>query len=331
LYAAYSGGRESPLGELETQYADYALWQREWLQGEVLEEQLGYWKGQLRGAPPVLELPADKSRPAVPRYGGSGETIKLSSELTEELKQICKSEGVTLFMTLLAGFDVLLHLYTEQVDIVVGTDVANRNQVTTENVIGFFINQLVLRTDLAGNPTFRELLGRVREVTLGAYAHQDLPFDRLVKALRPERELSRAPLFQVKFAVQNLPLRTIELSGLTLNSVEIDMERAHLDLTVFVWETGQGISGLFEYDTDLFSASTISRMVNHFELLLKNIVANPDARLSELSGAIDRNEPSARAIETREQKESSVMKFRSARPKAINVFDERNGDGEPST
>jgi len=282
LYEAFSQGNPSPLEELPIQYADYALWQREWLQGEVLEEHLGYWKQRLTGAPAMLELPTDRPRPAVQSYRGALHPLVLSKSLSESLKVLSQREGVTLFMTLLAAFQTLLARYTGQEDIVVGTDVANRTRVETEGLIGFFVNALVLRTDLSGDPSFRELLSRVREVTLGAYEHQDLPFEKLVEELRPERSLSRAPLFQMMFTMQNAPRSALELSGLVLCSMEVDRETAKFDLALFMSEQAEGLEGAVEYSSDLFDAATIARMLLHFQVLLEAIVADPEQRLSAL-------------------------------------------------
>ena len=281
LYEAFSGGRSSPLPELPIQYADFAHWQRQWLQGEVLETQLTYWKGQLLGASP-LELPADHLRPAVQTFRGSLQSMLLPENTGEGLKAFSREQGITLFMTLLAAFKILLHRYTDQNDIIVGTPIANRNRLEIEGLIGFFVNTLVMRTDLSGNPAFVELSRRVREVCLGAYAHQDLPFERLVEELHLERNLGRNPLFGVMFVLQNKSLQTIELPGLTLSPVEIDSGTAHFDLTLHIADTEQGLIATLAYNKDLFEAATISRMLGHFRNLLEAVVANPERRLSDL-------------------------------------------------
>ena len=316
LYAAFAEGEASPLEELPIQYADYAEWQREHLQGDVLEGLLSYWKRQL-GELPTLRLPTDRPRPAVQTFRGARLPVELGQETAVGLKALSREEGCTLFMTLLAAFDVLLHGYTEQEDVIVGTDAANRNHAETEKVVGFFINQLVLRTRLDGDPTFRELLGRVREITLGAYTHQELPFDRLVKALRPERDASRAPLFQVKFALQNLPLPTVELGRLKLSPVETDLGRAQLDLSVFMWEAGEGLAGLFEYNTDLFDDATVTRMMEQFKGLLAAVTSEPDTRLSQLAGPIVESESRRRAAEAARLRESGLSKFRGVKPRLV--------------
>jgi amino acid adenylation domain-containing protein len=282
LYTAYCEGKPSPLPELPIQYADFAVWQREWLQGEQLQALLDYWKQQLQGDLPVLELPADRPRPSVQTFAGKEHSFVLSKELTEALKTLSQQQGVTLFMTLLAAFKTLLYRYTGQEDILIGSPIANRNRGEIESLIGFFVNTLVLRTDLFGNPSFQELLGRVREVTLGAYAHQDLPFEKLVEELQPERNLSHAPLFQVMFVFQNAPMKTLELPGLSIQPLKVNSGTAKFDLTLSMQDTEQGLIATFEYNTDLFDEATISRYCGHFQTLLASIVANPQQRLSEL-------------------------------------------------
>jgi amino acid adenylation domain-containing protein len=282
LYVAFSSGGSLSLPDLPIQYADFAHWQRQWLQGEVLETQLAYWKQQLAGAPPLLELPTDRPRPALQTFRGAHQSLMLPKTLTEGIKALGRQEGVTQFMTLLAAFKVLLYRYTSQDDLIVGTPIANRNRLETEGLIGCFVNALVLRTDLSGNPCFRDLLRRVREVCLGAYGHQDLPFDRLVEELRLKRDLSRNPLFQVMFVLQNASMRATELPGLTLRPVEGDSETAHFDLSLVVVDADQGLTASFVYNTDLFEAATITRMLGHFQILLEAMVADPEQRLSDL-------------------------------------------------
>jgi amino acid adenylation domain-containing protein len=282
LYVAFCAGGSSPLPALPIQYADFAHWQRQWLQGEVLETQIAYWQKQLAGAPALIELPTDHPRPAMQTFRGAHQSLVLPKHLKDGFKALSRQEGVTLFMTLLAAFKVLLNRYTSQDDVLVGTPIANRNRQETEGLIGFFVNALVLRTDLSGDPSFRELLRRVREVCLGAYSHQDLPFDRLVEELHLKRDLSRNPLFQVMFALQNAPLRALELPGLTLSPVEGDSETAHFDLTLQIVDTGQELTAALVYNTDLFEAGTIARMLGNFKNLLEAIVADPEQRLSDL-------------------------------------------------
>jgi amino acid adenylation domain-containing protein len=282
LYEAFLRGEPSPLAELPVQYADFAVWQREWLQGEVLEEQLDYWKQRLGGELPVLKLPTDRPRPPALSYKGAEQTLELSAELTGRLKSLSRSEGATLFMTLLATFDALLHRYTGQEDIVVGTPIAGRNRREVEGLIGFFVNTLVMRAGLAGAPTFRELLGRVREATLGAYAHQEVPFEKLVEELHPERDMSRNPLFQVMFALQNAPLEDFTLPGLRLDTVDVSNDMTRFDLEFHLWEHDGALAGTLIYNTDLFDAPTVAQMTGHFRNLLEGIVAEPDTRVSQL-------------------------------------------------
>ncbi len=282
LYNAFSTGKPSPLSELPIQYTDFAIWQRQWLQGEVLESLLSYWQQQLGSHPPILQLPTDRSQPRIQTFRGARESFSLPTTLTEALKALSRQAEVTLFMTLLAAFKTLLHRYTGQDDILVGSPIANRNRSEIEGLIGFFVNTLVLRTDLSGNPSFRELLERVREVALGAYAHQDLPFEYLVEELQSDRNLSHNPLFQVAFVFQNAPTEELKLSDLSVSFLKQENRTAKFDLTLLVEDTELGLQGAFEYNTDLFDASTITRMVEHLCTLLSGIAATPERRISEL-------------------------------------------------
>ncbi|HET6977262.1 MAG TPA: amino acid adenylation domain-containing protein [Pyrinomonadaceae bacterium] len=280
LYSAYIQDLPSPLPELNIQYADFAHWQRNWLQGEVLNEQLAYWRERLAGAPALLELPTDRARPAVQSFHGAQHRFCVSAELTEQLQQLSRREGVTLFMTLLAAFQTLLWRYSGESDVVVGADVANRNRHETEALIGFFVNMLVLRTRVSGEASFAELLQQVREVCLGGYAHQDVPFEKLVEELQPERSLSHTPLFQVVFVLQNQPMGELTLPGLRLSEMEIKDEKAIFDLILDMVETPQGLEAFFSYNTDLFDAETIERMSQHLVVLLERVVAEPELALS---------------------------------------------------
>jgi len=282
LYEAYTAGRPSPLQELSIQYADFAAWQRDWLQGERLEEQLSYWRAQLSDAPQLLKLPTDRPRPPVQSYKGAHETLFLCESLSRSLKELSRREGATLFMTLLAAFSTLLYRYSSQRDVLVGTPIANRNRAETESLIGFFVNTLIFRTRLSERMTFRELLGQVRETALEAYAHQDLPFEKLVEELQPERSLSHSPVFQVMFDLQNAPMRDLELQGLRLTPLPFDSRMAKFDLVLTVGETDGRMSGQLEYNTDLFDAATIRRMTRHLEHLLETAVSNPDEQVSRL-------------------------------------------------
>jgi aspartate racemase len=282
IYEALATNQPIDLPELPVQYADFGEWQREWLQGEVLEEQLRYWLDSLAGAPAKLELPTDRPRPAQQSFHGASVSLRLSQKLSESLTEFSRREGVTLFMTTLAAFQTLLFRYTGQTDIVVGSPIAGRNRVEIESLIGFFVNTLALRTNVSDNPTFRQLLGRVKEVALGAYAHQDLPYEKLVEELNPERNVSHSPIFQVMFGMQNAPRETPSLSELTITRVPLPSVTAKFDLTLFLSESASGLNCWLEYNTDLFDETTIARMLRHFERLLQGIVDDPEKRLSTL-------------------------------------------------
>ena len=281
LYEAYAQGSAPALEPPVVQYADYAHWEREWLQGEVLAEQLAYWKEQLAEAP-VLELPADRPRPPVPSYHGAYESFELDQELSAALQELSRGLDATLFMTLLAAWQALLHRYSGQSDIVVGTPIANRPQAETEDLIGFFVNMLALRTDVSGNPRFSELVERVRETALGAYAHQALPFEKLIEELQPERDTSHSPLVQVVFVLQNAPQGDLSTLDLKLNYMEVDTSTAKFDLVVNVYELGDKLSFAFTYSTDLFEAASMQRLGQHYKELLAAVVENTDKRVSEL-------------------------------------------------
>jgi len=283
LYEAFSTDKPSSLSELPIQYADFAVWQHNWLHGEILESQLNYWKQQLGGNLPVLNLPTDYLRPAVQTYRGAAHFLKISKDLTEKLKSLSLKEGATLFMTVLTAFQILLARYCGQEDIIVGIPISGRNRVEIKGLIGCFVNSLAIRTNLSADPSFQKLLGQVREVILGAYVHQDLPFEKLVKELRTERKPSHPTLFQVAFILEKAPMQALEFSGLTLTPLQVHRGgTAPLDLTLEFEETLEELSGWFEYNTDLFEATTIARMAGNFQILLESIVANPDQRLSDL-------------------------------------------------
>ncbi len=282
LYEAFSNGEPSPLPELPIQYADFAVWQRQWLTAAVLETQLNYWKKQLGEQMLASELPTDYPRPPIQTYEGARLSLELPKSLTAQIKTLSGREGVTFFMTLLAAFKTLLHRLTGQDDIVIGSPIANRNLKEIEEIIGFFVNTLVLRTDLSGNPTFRQLLNRVRKVALGAYAHQDLPFERLVEELQPERDLSRSPLFQVFFNMLNFERVQFRLHGLKVENISFSKPYSKFDLTMQVSEQHQQIQLEMIYNTDLFEDATIAFMLDRFKTLLENVVANPEQRISKL-------------------------------------------------
>src|SRR5271165_6058488 len=282
LYEAFAQDRPSPLPELTIQYADFAEWQRQWLQGEIRENQVEYWRSQLAGAPPVLELPTDRPRPALQNHRGDVRAHVIHRELVDQLRDVSQAEGVTLFMTLLAGFQLLLSRFSGQEDIVVGTSVAGRDHAEIELLIGFFINTLAMRTDLSGDPTFRELLARVKKVALDGYAHQEIPFEKLVEELQPERNLSYNPIFQVLFGLQNMPRHVFQASGLRVERSPVHQGTSILDMSWFAWETDDGLLLRVEYDTDLFEDATILRALEHYQKLLEGIAAQPDSRISEL-------------------------------------------------
>jgi hypothetical protein len=318
LYEAYRHGEASPLPELALQYADFAVWQRQWLESGVLAEQMGYWRQQLGGELPPLQIATARVRELGGSQHGAGEHLMLSAELSEQLKSLSRREGVTLFMLLLAAWQTLLYRYTGHTDVVVGTDVANRTRLETEGLIGFFVNQLVLRTDLSGDPSFRELLARVRAVCLSAYAHQDVPFEKLVEELQPHRQLSRSPLFQVKFVLQNMPSETLELSDLKLSTIAREGGNAKLDLSFLISDRADGISGTLEYSRELFDAETISRMLGHYETLLHSIVANPEARLKRLD-LLTHAEKEQQALNEMQQQELALKKLIVARRRVVSL------------
>jgi amino acid adenylation domain-containing protein len=320
LYEAFSTGKSSPLPELAIQYADFAHWQRQWLQGKVLETLLSYWQHQLAGAPTTLDLKKIASNPplSTPNEEGTAQYFLLSANVSEKLRILSHQEGTTLFMTLLAAFQTLLYRYTEQNDIVIGTDIANRNRAEIEALIGFFVNLLVLRTDLSGNPSFRELLGRVREVALGAYAHQDLPFAKLVEALQPERRAGRTPLVQVLFVLQNTPTPALKFADLTLTPLQLHTSKAKFDLALFMQETEQGLVAYWQYNTDIFHPVAIARLAHHFETLLSSIVKNPDTRIDALE-MLSETEKQKQIAEQAQREKANFKKFKTIKPKAVSL------------
>ncbi|MFD9064423.1 amino acid adenylation domain-containing protein, partial [Kitasatospora purpeofusca] len=276
LYGAYAGGTEPALPELPIQYADYAVWQRKRLDGDGARADLEYWQHTLDGAPAALELPTDRPRPPVQSTRGGSLPFTLSAELMDQVREFSRAEGVTPFMTLLAAFQVLLHRYTREEDVVVGVPVANRGRPEVERLIGYFANMLALRTDLSGAPSFRELLGRVRPVCLGAFAHQELPFERLVEELHPRRDLSRTPVFQVSFVFQNIAMPSFDVAGLHLEPIEVAGSTARFDLELQVFDRPEGLSGRFEYNSDLFDPATVDQLAAHLRLLVEQLIAGPD-------------------------------------------------------
>jgi amino acid adenylation domain-containing protein len=317
-YAAVVAGPARPLPELPVQYADYAVWQREWLQGEALERQLAYWRARLAGMPD-LELPADRPRPAVSSFAGANHPFQLSPELSAALRGLGRRHRTTLFMTLLAAFDVLLGRSTGLEDVVVGTDVAMRERIEFEGLIGFFVNNLVLRTDLTGDPTFAELLARVRETTLGAYANQDMPLERLVKELRPRRELGQAPLFQVLFAQQSARRPGWDLPGIAATPLAGEKVTAKFDVACFFRESEDGrIVGRWNYRQDLFEETTIATLARHFETLLGSICADPEAHLSRLE-MLTPEERREQTVINEERRSRKLGSLRSARRQTVDL------------
>jgi len=321
-YSAYIEGRPVELAQLPIQYGDFAVWQRQYLQGRVCEKQLGYWREQLAEIPLLLELPTDHARPKVQRYRGETFRFVVALDLTSQLKELSRNTGVTLYMTLLSGFQTLLHRYSEQVDFCIGTPVANRIRTETEGLIGCFVNTLVIRADLRGNPRFRELLTRTRKVALDAYAHQDVPFEKLVEELQPERTLSHHPLFQVMFTFHNVPFKhQLQFRDVSLRFIELDDGIAKRDLTVRIEETEQGLEGVFEYNTDLFESTTIQRMVQHFKTLLSSLVRNPDIRIRDAE-MLTETEKEEQTVDTKSREEAKRSKFKqfiSTKPKSVSL------------
>ena len=330
LYNAFADGKPSPLPLLPIQYGDFAFWQRAWLQGDVLERLLSYWKKQLAGAPMVLKLPDDQSRPPVQSFRGAYDLATIPAELTGSLKELSLREGVTLFMTCLAAFQLLISRYTGHEDLVVGTDVANRDRVETEDLIGFFTNLLPLRATLSPEFKFTELLRQAKETTLEAYAHQDLPFEKLVEELSPPRDLGRNPLVQVLLVMQNQPNWQINLHKLSVSRFNLPIESSRFDLVLFLSESDNGLEGLWLYNPDLFDAHTITRLSSNYQKLLEGIVRDPTARLDSFELLTD--QAKNKIVEKKDLQESRLNRLRSVRRKSVDlsqVGDVRTGTLEP--
>jgi acyl-CoA synthetase (AMP-forming)/AMP-acid ligase II/acyl carrier protein len=317
LYESYSGGNGSPLPDLPAQYADFAEWQRQRLQGGVLQAQPSYWKQKFARPAPALELLTDRPRPARPTSRAACHRVALSKELSAELKALGNQEGCTPFMTLLTAFNLMLHCQTRQVDIVVGSPIAGRNKSEFEGLIGFFLNTLALRTDLSGDPTLRELLGRVRQVTLGAYANQDFPFERLVSEVAPGRESNRSPLYQVWFVLLIEPPTTLTLSSLTVSPVEVDSQSTKVDLSLILTDTPDGITGKFEYPKDLFRAATIAQWAEDFEAVVEHMIGRPDASLCQLEQTVLQRNRQRRMCEAEGYERTLHQKLKKTRRRTV--------------
>jgi acyl carrier protein len=318
LYEANLQGGASPLPELELQYADYAVWQREFLSGDVLDKQIAYWRKQLEGAPPVLELPTDHPRKGNEQFWGAQHRQVIPGDLVNELKALSRNQRATLFMALLAGFQMLLGRMAGQNDVVVGTDLANRNQLETEKLIGFFVNLLPMRAQLKPESSFADFLQQTRESSLQAMAHQDIPFDKLVEELRPERSLTHNPLVQVLFVMQNTPQTVREFGGLKLGPLGVSSS-SRFDLVLFVNDPEGTPTTMWVYNPNLFEAATIERMANAYELLLKKVCENTEISLASLSQFLDDSESQRRSSEQKKFQEAGLDKLRKVRRKAIEV------------
>jgi hypothetical protein len=318
LYQAYSAGRASPLPPPKLQYADYALWQREHLRGNLWQQQLDYWKQQLGAAPALLEMPTDRPRSAVRSFRGAHHAVQVSAEVSARLKRLSQQQGVTLFMAVIAAFKVLLWRWSGQEQVAVGTPIAGRTRAEMEQMVGFFVNTLVLVTEIRGEESFLQLLEREREVCVGAYTHQEVPFEKLVEELKVERDLSYTPLFQVMVVLQNAPLGGLELEGLKVEHVEVGgAATAKFDLTLFMEETQQGLAGSLEYSTDLFNPSTIGRLVNHFKLILHIISTRPEVRLSALMEMLAEAEKREPKVQEKNLADSSLRKLKRVKRRTI--------------
>ncbi len=283
LYESYSAREPASLSDPTLQYSDFAYWQRQWLQGDALKTHLTFWKAYLSGANTILDLHTDRPRPPVQSFRGARRSFRIPSDVVESIKLLAQQEQATLFAALLSAFQTLLFRYTNQEDITVGTPVANRNKLEIENLIGFFVNTVPIRVDLSGDPTFRQLLGRVRETILEVQTHQEIPLERVVEEVQPKRELNRAPLFQVMFVLQNAPFPQLKLADLTLVPMEIDNGTAKFDLTLYMREMGRELTGSLAYNTDLFESTSIARMISCFQILLESVAADADQHISKLA------------------------------------------------
>jgi len=317
LYEAFTLGQPSPLPELPIQYADYAVWQREWLTSDIVESQLQYWKQQLSDNLYPLELPADRPRPLVRSFRGATQSWAFSAALSEALKGLGRQEGATLFMVVLAALKALFHYYSRQDRITIGAPVAHRQHAETQSLIGLFLNTLVLSTDMSGDPSFRELLKRVREACLGAHAHQDVPLEKLVEALQPERSSNGQPLFQATYTLQSVGETDSKLSGLVVRPLNLVTETAQFDLVVNGMESKYGLAGVFEYSTDLFDSATVTRMAEHFGEILNRVVAQPEIRLSQIEESLAERERQQQVVKEQEYKQACLQKLMNVKRKSV--------------
>jgi condensation domain-containing protein len=317
LYEAFLWGEPSPLPALAVQYADFAIWQRERLRGDLLKTHLSYWMKTLKGAPSRTNLPTDRPRPSAQTFDGGSKSVLVEESLSRALKGIATQFGVTAYMLLLAAFNVLMHYYSGQDDLLVGSPIANRNQVETEALIGFFVNTLVLRIDLSGDPTFKELLGRVRETVLGALSHQDLPFEKIVDEICPERSLSHNPLFQVSFALNNVLVPSLELPNLEVAIRNIEQEAAHVDLILHLIDSDRILRGSFQYNIDLFDAETADRMIEHYERILRLFVDRPEAQLSDFRKMLADADRQRNAEKEKQVEQTNLMRLNTIRRKSV--------------
>jgi hypothetical protein len=318
LYGAYCEGREAVLTELPVQYADFAQWQREWMAGAVLEEQLDYWKKQLGNNPKVMNLAKNKFKSETKKFQGARQKSFLDKDLTKDLKQFSQREGATLYMVMLAGFNVLLKHYSGEEEIVVGTDVANRTRRETEGLIGFFVNQLVMKTWVGGEADFREVVRRVREVALEAYANQEVPFEKVVEAINPQRDTGRTPLFQVKFVLQNTGAE-LNLKGLKVEQENIEIGTAKYDLMMNIQEKQGELEVMIEYDLGILDGDMGARMLCDYELIFKSIVLNPNLKIEELEAILVEAGRQRQQERGRELEQTTMIKFRTARRKPVEI------------
>ncbi len=319
---------EALLPVLPVQYRDFAAWQRQWLQGALLEREIGYWKQRLGSTPPQLMLPTDHARPERQSYRGGRLTFHVPGEILEPLRRVSRRQGVTLFMTLLAAFKLLLSKLSGQTDILVGTDVANRNRAETEQLVGFFVNLLPLRTDLSGNPSFVQLLGRVRETALGAYAHQDVPFEKIVDSLKLTRDLGRNPLVQVLFVLQNVPPPSLQLAGVNVESLEFEHEVSRFDVGLFMEETEDGCAGLWKFSRDLFESQTIAGWTQRFLRLLQQIGRSPECGIETLE-MDDAEVKEERRMDTKQRNDERLQRFKAIKPKPVALAQRTLVSGRP--